>query len=57
MNDKTWFNKGIDLAMLGKYVEAIEAFEKAIEINPNFVLIFFNIIFLLNIKEYFKSHH
>jgi tetratricopeptide (TPR) repeat protein len=32
-----WFNKGVALADLGKYDEAIRAFDKAIEINPQYV--------------------
>ncbi len=31
-----WYNKGLALAKLGKYEEAIECFDKAIELNPNF---------------------
>ena len=34
MDEKAWFNKGVDLAKLKRYEEAIEAYEKAIEINP-----------------------
>jgi len=35
MGEKEWNNKGVYLAMLKRYEEAIKAFEKAIEINPN----------------------
>ena len=34
-NEKKWYNKGVGLANLKRYEEAIEAFEKAIMINPN----------------------
>jgi len=34
MDEKEWMNKGISLAKLEKYEEAIEAYEKAIELNP-----------------------
>jgi tetratricopeptide (TPR) repeat protein len=32
-----WFNKGVALGLQGKYDEAIMAFDKAIEINPQYV--------------------
>ena len=32
---KVWSNRGVALANLGKYQQAIECFDKAIEINPN----------------------
>ncbi|WP_103899353.1 tetratricopeptide repeat protein [Petrotoga halophila] len=34
MTDKEWFKKGVELSELGRYEEALRAFEKAIEINP-----------------------
>jgi len=34
MVEKEWFEKGVDLAKLKRYEEAIKAYEKAIEINP-----------------------
>jgi len=35
-NAVSWLNQGIALGNLGKYDEAIEAFDKAIEINPQY---------------------
>ena len=32
---EAWYNKGIALMSLGKYLEAIRTFDKAIAINPN----------------------
>ena len=32
---EAWYNKGIVLMTLGKYLEAIRTFDKAITINPN----------------------
>ena len=32
---EAWYNKGIALMTLGKYLEAIRTFDKAIAINPN----------------------
>ncbi|GAI49941.1 unnamed protein product [marine sediment metagenome] len=34
MDEKEWFKKGFNLGELKKYEEAIKAFEKAIELNP-----------------------
>ena len=34
-NEKKWYNEGLGLGKLKRYEEAIEAFEKAIMINPN----------------------
>ncbi|HON37088.1 MAG TPA: tetratricopeptide repeat protein, partial [Methanothrix sp.] len=31
-----WYNKGIDLDSQGKYDEAIQAYDKAIEIDPQY---------------------
>lgn len=31
-----WYNKGVDLSKLGKYSEALAAFDKVIEINPQY---------------------
>ena len=31
----TWYNKGLALARLGKYEEAVECYDKALEINTN----------------------
>jgi len=31
-----WYNKGLDFGKSGKYEKAIECFDKAIELNPNF---------------------
>jgi tetratricopeptide (TPR) repeat protein len=33
-NSQDWVNKGVDLTDLGKYDEAIKAFDKAIELDP-----------------------
>jgi tetratricopeptide (TPR) repeat protein len=33
---RNWFDKGLALGELGKYHEAIECFNKAIEINPHY---------------------
>jgi tetratricopeptide (TPR) repeat protein len=33
---KTWNNKGLSWAALGRYKEALEAFQKALEIEPNY---------------------
>jgi tetratricopeptide (TPR) repeat protein len=32
-----WYSKGIVIAQLGKYNEAVECFDKALEIDPQFV--------------------
>ena len=42
MDYKGWFNKGFDLGKLERYEEAIEAYEKAIEINPKYNDAWFN---------------
>ncbi|MDI6704493.1 MAG: tetratricopeptide repeat protein, partial [bacterium] len=36
MSEKEWFNKGVELGKLRRHKEAIKAFEKAIEINPQY---------------------
>jgi len=33
-----WHNKGAALQILGKYQEATECYDKALEINPNFTM-------------------
>ena len=37
-----WHNKGTDLAVLGRYAEAIECYDKALEINPKSAEAWFN---------------
>jgi tetratricopeptide (TPR) repeat protein len=37
-----WFYKGYSLALSGNYIKAIEAFTKAIELNPKFATAFYN---------------
>jgi tetratricopeptide (TPR) repeat protein len=37
-----WVNKGTALFSQGKYNEAIQAYDKAIELNPNLVLAWYN---------------
>lgn len=37
-----WFNKGVALAKLGKYEEAIECYDKVIELNPNYAPAWYN---------------
>ena len=32
---EAWYNKGVALMELGKYLEAIRAFDKALKINPH----------------------
>jgi tetratricopeptide (TPR) repeat protein len=32
---REWYNKGVTLGCQGKYDEAIQAFDKAIELNPD----------------------
>jgi len=39
---KSWFKKGLDLSEAGKYQEALECFEKAIEINPKEEIAWYN---------------
>jgi tetratricopeptide (TPR) repeat protein len=39
---RVWFNKGRDLDDLGKYEEAIEAYDEAIRLNPNYAKAWFN---------------
>ena len=34
LDEHAWFNKELGLERLGRYDEAIQAFDKAIEINP-----------------------
>jgi tetratricopeptide (TPR) repeat protein len=41
MSDKEWFNKGVELSKLGRYKKALRAFEKAIEINPQYAEVWF----------------
>ena len=41
-NAVKWFNEGNVLNELGKYEEAIEAFNKAIKINSNFSIVWYN---------------
>ena len=42
MTAKEWVKKGITLGKLGKYEEALDAFNKAIEINPQYDLAWYN---------------
>ena len=35
-DDKSWYSKGSALYNLGKYNEAIQAFDKAIELDPDY---------------------
>lgn len=37
-----WYNKGNDLANLGKYEEAIEAYDQALKIDPEYVKAWYN---------------
>ena len=37
-----WFNKGLALGEQGKYDEAMEAFDEAISLNPNYALAWYN---------------
>lgn len=37
-----WYIKGLDLGVEGKYAEAIECYDKAIEIAPNFTYAWYN---------------
>jgi tetratricopeptide (TPR) repeat protein len=39
---KTFYNKGSSLRNLGKYSKAIECYNKAIEIDPNYSIAFNN---------------
>ena len=41
-NAGAWFNKGNALQGLDKYNEAMQAYDKAIEIDPNYVDAWFN---------------
>ena len=41
-NEKKWYNEGVGLSNLGRHEEAIEAFKKAIEINPNNAAAWYN---------------
>jgi tetratricopeptide (TPR) repeat protein len=62
-NSKDWNKEGVDLNSLGKYDEAIEAFDKAIEIDPHSSLAWYNkgnALYSLNkldgaVKAYDKS--
>ena len=42
MNAKDWFDKGNELFDLGKYEEAIQCYDIAIEINPDFEEAYYN---------------
>jgi tetratricopeptide (TPR) repeat protein len=44
----TWNNKGVALANQGKYDEALQAFDKAIELNPKFALAWSNRALMLS---------
>ena len=33
-----WDNRGLALSDLGRYAEAVESYDKAIAINPNYIL-------------------
>jgi tetratricopeptide (TPR) repeat protein len=41
MNDKKCFNKGVELSELGRHEEALKAYEKAVEINPQYAKAWF----------------
>ena len=36
MHAQRWYNKGIALVNLGRFEEAVKAFKRAVEINPNY---------------------
>lgn len=36
MTDKEWFDEGVELIKVGRNEEALKAYERAIEINPQF---------------------
>jgi len=56
MSDETWFEKGFSLAILEKYTEALEAFEKEIEINPkNDTAWLFKGLSLYDLKKYVEA--
>ena len=51
--EASWNNDGAKLSKLGKFEEAIECYDKAIEINPNFFLALGNKgLALFNLKRY-----
>lgn len=51
--EASWNNDGAKLSKLGKFEEAIECYDKAIEINPNFFLAWGNKgLALFNLKRY-----
>jgi tetratricopeptide (TPR) repeat protein len=51
--ESSWNNDGVKLSKLGKFEEAIECYDKAIEINPNFFLAWGNKgLALSNLKRY-----
>ena len=49
MNEEEWNNKGIKLGELKKYVDAIKAFKKALEINPKYDKAWYNMGVCFNI--------
>jgi len=40
--DQTWLNKGMSLVVLSRFEEAMQCFDKAIELNPNSAQAWFN---------------
>jgi len=42
MTPQEWFEKGLALVKLGRYKEALDAFDKATEMNPQFILAWCN---------------
>lgn len=32
-----WYNKGVELSQSGRYLEAIKCYDKALEIDPNYI--------------------
>lgn len=51
--EASWNNDGVKLSKLGKFEEAIECYDKALEINPNFFLAWGNKgLALFNLKRY-----
>ena len=41
-NKYAWYNKGIDLDAMGRYEDAINCYDKAIEIDPLYALTWYN---------------
>ena len=49
---KLQYNKGVDMYRVGRYDEAIEAFKKAVDIDPNYIDAYYN---LGSILEFIKQ--